>query len=122
MPARAYFNFVRTGAAGQFYASAPGQTGSEASQPSPGAHYVTGRPSKQSPDYEFYAHSGQQMPDLAEEGDRLLQYDTERIFVFYLNSWHRKPDRIEQLERKLEDVYAELAKQTPAAVAILESF
>ena len=86
----------------------------------PGKHTIARFSEAQAPEYDYYRISGEGKPETAVIGDRLLEPDTGKKFVYYRGDWQTEPDTLGDILAALEELTEEVAKQTPAAEAILE--
>lgn len=121
MPNPGYWNSVRSSSQQAFFATgAVGNTGALGSAPSPGAHYTASKSASQPPEYDFYASSLEPKPELAENGDRLLEYDKNRVWVYYSGGWNPEPNPLGDVISTLEGIKDEIAKATPTAEALLD--
>ena len=89
----------------------------------PGRHYTAKRQNVQGPEYDFYARTGELMPGAptARNGDKLLQYDTGRQYVFFRGGWYAEPSSPRDMVNLLEEIRDELTEyQRPMAEAFLD--
>lgn len=86
----------------------------------PGKHYVAsgtvGRPA----DFDYYFNSMELKPENVIDGDRGLEYDTGKTYVWFKGDWHAEPAPTREVLDMLEEIRNEVAKQTPTAEALLD--